>query len=233
MLDKLSDALSRLVPVALAQVAPFHTVEEMRGLSNLAHVIEGVVLAAAALLALAEAGGRLRGDRGRIAWPAVILFAGVVLLFYLLFPHHGLSNAGLQWEFIFGVPQQRQHVMLAALVVIGGGAELLARHGVRRGGVWSLIWPGTAIIAGILFVTHPQHGTSDAVARAVMLHRWIGTLLIATGVIRAVDVLGARRARWVKYAWPVTLLVSALLLAIYREPRGAYEPHTPTHTTPP
>lgn len=98
MLDKSSDILSRLVPAALVQVAPFHTVEEMRGLSNLAHVIEGVVLAAAALLALAEAGGRLRGDRRRIAWPAVVVFAGVVLLFYLLFPHHGLSNARLQWS---------------------------------------------------------------------------------------------------------------------------------------
>ena len=233
MFDKLSDVLSRLVPVTLAQVAPFHTVEEMRGLSNVAHVIEGVVLAAAALLALAEAAGRLRGDRGRIAWPAVILFAGVVLLFYLLFPHHGLSNARLQWAFIFGVPQQRQHVMLAALVVLGGGAELLSRRGARHGGAWSLIWPAAAIIAGILFVTHPQHGTSDAVARAVMLHRWIGTLLIATGVIRALDVRGARRAPWVKYAWPVTLLVSAVLLAVYREPRGAYEPHTPTHDAPP
>jgi hypothetical protein len=63
----------------------------------------------------------------------------------------------------------------------------------------------------------------------MMLHRWIGTLLIATGAMRAVEVLGAKRAPWVKYAWPVTLLASAVLLAIYREPRGAYELHTPTH----
>ena len=232
MLDKLSDALSRLMLAILVQLPPFHTAEEMRGISNLAHVIEGVVLAIAALIALAEAAGRLRGERGRMAWPAIILFAGVLLLGYLLIPHHGLANARAQWAFIFGVPQQRQHVMLAALVVIGGGAELLSRRGRRRGPAWSLIWPATAAIAGILFVAHPQHGTSDAVARAVMLHRWIGTLLITTGVIRAVDVLGATRARWVKYAWPVTLLASAMLLAIYREPRGAYEPRTPTHDAP-
>lgn len=226
---KLSDALSRPMLATLLQLPPFHTADEMRGLSNLAHVIEGVVLAIAALIALAEAAGRLRGERGRIAWPTIMLFAGVFLLGYLLIPHHGLANARAQWAFIFGVPQQRQHVVLAALVVIGGGAELLSRRGRLRGRAWSLIWPVTAATAGILFVAHSQHGTSEAIARAVMLHRWIGTLLIASGVLRATEVLGARRTPWVKYAWPLALLASAVLLAIYREPRGAYELHAPTH----
>jgi hypothetical protein len=213
----------------LMQLPPFHTADEMRGLSNLAHVVEGVVLAIAALIALAEAAGRLRGERGRIAWPAIILFAGVLLLGYLLIPHHGLANARAQWGFVFGVPQQHQHLILAALIVIGGGAELLSRRGRLRGWAWSLIWPATAATAGILFGAHPQHGTSEAIARALMLHRWIGTLLIVTGAIRTVEVLGATQARWAKYAWPVTLLASAVLLAIYREPPGAYEPHTPAH----
>jgi hypothetical protein len=144
----------------LMQLPPFQTADEMRGLSNLAHLIEGVVLAIAALIVRAEAPGRLRGERGRIAWPSIILFAGVVLLGYLLIPHHGLANARAQWGFIFGVPQQRQHVVLAALVVIGGGAELLSRRGRLRGRAWSLRWPVAAATAGILFIAHPQHGTS-------------------------------------------------------------------------
>lgn len=229
MLDKLFDALTHLTAGALVQVAPFHTAEEMRGLSNLAHVIEGVVLAAAAVLALAEATGRRCDHRGRITWPVVILFAGIVLLAYLLFPHHGLSNAGTQWAFIFGAPQQRQHVILAALVVSGGAAELLFRRGQLRGRAWSLVWPITAVTAGILFVAHPQHGTSEAIARAMTLHRWIGALLVVTGVVRALEVLAATRARWVKYAWPLTLLAAAVLLALYREPQGAYDVHPPAH----
>ena len=229
MLDKLSDALTRLTAVTLVQLAPLHTAEEMRGFSNLAHVIEGLVLAAAALLALAEASGRLRGERGRIAWPAVMLFAGVFLLAYLLIPYHGLSNARTQWAFIFGAPQQRQHVILAALVVIGGAAELLSRRGRLRARTWRLVWPMTAVTAGILFVAHPQHGTSEAIARAVTLHRWIGALLIVTGVVRALEVLAATRAWWVKYTWPLTLLAAAVLLGLYREPPGAYDLHPPAH----
>ena len=229
MLNKLLDALTHLTPATFMQVAPFHTAEEMRGLSNLAHVIEGVVLAAAALLALAEAAGHRRDDRGRITWPAIILFAGIVLLAYLLFPHHGLSNTRTQWAFIFGAPQQRQHVLLAALVVIGGGAELLSRRGRLRARAWRLVWPMTAVTAGILFVAHPQHGTSEAIARAVTLHRWIGALLIMTGVVRAGEVLSATRAWWVRYSWPVALLAAAVLLALYREPEGAYELHPPSH----
>lgn len=229
MLDKLFDALTYLTAATLMQVAPFHTAEEMRGLSNLAHVIEGVVLAAAALLALAEAAGRRGDDRERITWPATIVFAGIGLFAYLLFPHHGLSNARTQWAFIFGVPQQRQHVILAALVVIGGGAELLSRRGRLRGRAWRLVWPIAAITAGTLFVAHPQHGTSEAVAGAVTLHRWIGTLLIVTGVVRAGEVLSATRAWWVRYSWPLALLAAALLLALYREPQGAYELHPPSH----
>ena len=74
----------------------------MREISNLAHQIQGTVLGIAGLLALAAAAHRVPTGRARLAWPALVLAAGILLLGYLLVPHHGLGHAMEQWAFIFG-----------------------------------------------------------------------------------------------------------------------------------
>jgi hypothetical protein len=204
----------------------------MRQLSDLAHRIEAVLLGTVAAIALAQAGGWWSGVRARLLWPALLLTAGVILLGYLLIPHHGLDRADDQWRFVLGDVQQRQHVILALLVAIGGGSDLLYRASRLHSRLWQLGMPAAAATIGLLFALHAQHGTNEAVARATLIHRALGILLIITGVLRASEVLTARHRRWLSTAWPLTLLAASVLLVVYREPEGAYEAGRGTHSGP-
>jgi hypothetical protein len=216
--------------VFVLQVPAWHTPEEMRQLSDLAHRIEGALLGTVAAIALAQAGRRWSSVRAQLLWPVLLLTAGVILLGYLLIPHHGLDRAGDQWRFVLGDAQQRQHVILALLVAIGGGSELFYRAGRLRSRLWQLGMPAAAVTIGLLFALHAQHGTTEAVARAILIHRTLGTLLITTGMLRAFEVLTARHRRWLSTAWPLTLLAASVLLVVYREPEGAYETGRGTHS---
>ena len=202
------------------QITPLHSPDEMRQISNLAHVIEGVVLALVAVTALAEATGRL--GRGRYLWPILVVVAGAGLLLYLVIPHHGLHRATLQWSFVFGDAQQRQHGVISALILIAGVVEILGRADRLRGTAWTLAWPAALAIVGVMFLVHQQHGTSEAIARATLVHRYLGTSLVLAGVLAGTHALRARRSGALGVAWPLALLVAAVLLIIYREPEGAY-----------
>lgn len=57
------------------QIAPLRSPEEMRQISNLAHLIEGAVVALVAVSAFAEATGRLGTGRGRYLWPVFVVIA--------------------------------------------------------------------------------------------------------------------------------------------------------------
>lgn len=201
------------------QLPPFHTAEEMRAISDLVHRVEGAIVAVTALLVLAEATGRVRN---RNLWPATVCVAGVFLLAALLAPHHGLAHARTQWSFVFGDPQQRQHLAIAALVTAGGLAELLHRGGRLKGRGWALVWPAAVVCVGVAFLLHTQHGTGEAVARAVLVHRLLAGVFVATGVLRAAAVLRRKRAGALRYLWGVSLMIAAGILFLYREPSGAY-----------
>ena len=201
---------------------PFHTPEEMRAISNLAHVIEGAVLGAAACLALLHGSGLFRRDWIRYAWPTLVVVAGVFLMGYLLIPHHGLDTATTQWRYIFADAQQRQHVMISLLILLGGLSELIAVRG-TRGLAWRLGWPVTLAAVGMLLVLHPQHGTSAAMVRATMQHRLIGTALLAAGALAAVSAL--RPSRVLGALSPLALVAAAIMLVAYREPVGAFHAH--------
>ena len=204
------------------QIAPLHSPDEMRQISNLAHLIEGVVLALVAVTALAEATGRLGSGRGRYVWPILVVAAGAGLLSYLVIPHHGLDKAGLQWRFVFGDPQQRQHLVIATLILIAAVVEILGRAGRVHGQAWMLAWPAALAIVGVMFLVHEQHGTSEAIARATMVHRYLGTSLVVAGVLAGTSAVRAQRGGVLGVAWALALLVAAVLLIIYREPEGAY-----------
>lgn len=207
------------------QLTSLHTAEEMRQISNLAHILEGLVLGGAAVIVIAQAMGTFAEGRSRYVWPGLIVFAGAALLLYLLVPHHGLARARLQWSFVFGDPQQRQHVVIATLILSAGILELLARAGRLEGRVWSLAWPAALVAVGLLFIVHEQHGTGEAVARATRMHRSLGALLAVAGLLSGIDAMRARRTAGLTVTWALALLAAAVLLALYREPAGAY--HSP------
>ena len=201
---------------------PLHTPEEMREISNLAHALEGVVLGVVALIVIAQAVGWLSSGRQRYLWPGLVVAAGGVLLGYLLLPHHGFAKAGLQYRFVFGDPQQRQHIVIAALLLAAGVVELRIRVGRLDRRRSSLAWPVAIVAIGILFLIHPQHGTSESVARATLVHRYLGTAMLAVGLVSGVDSMRERRSAVLQAGWGLALLTAAVLLLIYREPAGAY-----------
>jgi hypothetical protein len=180
-----------------------HTAEEMRRLSNLGHLVEGIVLAAVGGLALLRGFG---AGWASTVWPLLILLAGVVLL-ALIYPLHPPSD----WPALWRDPQQRQHTIFAAVLAVAGASELLRASG--------YIWPAALLIIGVLFLTHTQHGR--AVARAVLLHRVLGITLIGAGLLRAIEV--GTGAGVFAFLWPLALLAAAAQLIVYREPEGAFE----------
>ena len=214
------------------QLPPLHTAAEMQQISNAAHIVEGLLISAAAVLALAEP-ILIRSSPQRkviFVWPALIFLSGIFLGSYLMIPHHGLEHATKQWAFIWYDPQQRQHLEIAGIIVFGAGLELLARHrsseAIAAPGTnfLSAGWPLALVAVGILFLTHPQHGTSAAVERATLIHRGLGVLLIAAAISRTTEKFGTFRTHWLGRAWPLFLLATGGLLLIYREPPGAFEP---------
>lgn len=219
------------------QMPQLHSAVEMQQISNLAHIVEGFLISSAAILALTEpilAGIGLRRN-AIFAWPALIFLSGIFLASYLIIPHHGLDQATKQWAFVWYDPQQRQHLQIAVLIIFGAGLELLARYptasGISTPGR-SLLWGGWPVAlaaVGILFLTHQQHGTSDAIVRATLIHRVLGVLLFAAASCRTAEIFGTSRTRWLGRAWPLFLLAAGGLLLIYREPAGAYQPGVPAN----
>lgn len=189
-----------------------HSPEEMRRLSDLGHISEGVLLGSVAILALLNALGIAAWSS--IAWPLLLLLSGVVLLF-LIYLRHPFSD----WLAIWRDRQQRQHTQMAVASALAGAAELL--RGRAAIVLLALVWPAVLIFIGTLFITHTQHGTGEAVARAVTKHRVLGATIVLAGLLRAAEIfLGPS---WFALAWPLALLAAAAQFVLYREPEGAFE----------
>jgi branched-subunit amino acid permease len=113
--------------------------------------------------------------------------------------------------------QQRQHTIIAIAIAIAGGAELLS----STIPILSYVWPTAIILTGGLFFFHAQHGTSEAAARAVLQHRFLGSTLIVAGLLNLIEIISG--SRFAAILWPIVLLLAAVQLLLYREPVGAYE----------
>lgn len=220
---------------------PLHTPEEMRFISDLAHWIEGGVLLVAAALALWGAWrvvglprSGITAYRESASWAVALLGAGVILSLYLVFPHHGIGQAREQWEFVFGDAQQRQHVIIALLLVAGAAAEVWYRTRAGLPRAIAYLWPASAASIGLLFAVHTQHGTTESVVRAVFIHRALASLFLGAALLRATQVLVRADIShrppysWLGVAWPGLLLMASVFLLSYREPAGAF---AATHST--
>jgi hypothetical protein len=202
-------------------VPPWHTPHEMQQISNFAHAAEGLIVLVVALLALREA---VHGQR-RPIWPWLVLSAGAMLALFLLWPHAGVPMSE-QLEFIIEDVQQRQHVIIALLLILGGAAEVWQRRR-NAAGYSRAVFPGVLIGIGLLFLIHKQHGDSAAVLKAQQIHIYLGALFSAAGALRLADIIRPRR--WLRYSWPACLIVAAVMLFVYREPKGAFETTHPDH----
>jgi len=195
-----------------------HTVEEMRQLSNLGHWTEGGLFGLIGVIALLQTFGIIKSSLA--LWQSFILVAGLFLISYLLL-HHGIGKVPLVWSLVIKDPQQRQHLLIALLLCIAGFAQILSK--VKLIPSLHYGWPLALFLIGVLFLVHEQHGTSEAVDWAQRIHRYLGVLLILVSVAFTLDSLFADRCRWLMYTWPSLLIITAVLLLLYREPHGAYE----------
>ncbi|MBI3732993.1 MAG: hypothetical protein HY259_05985 [Chloroflexi bacterium] len=141
------------------------------------------------------------------AWPLLLLAAGALLLIFI-YPRHPVAD----WSAIWNDPQQRQHTLIAVAIAWAGALELIG---------WRFGWPLAAMLVGVLFLSHTQHGTGHAMSRAVLLHRRLGLTVIMGAALRAAEIItGAELLAWL---WPLALLAAAAQLIIYHEPEGAFE----------
>lgn len=116
-----------------------------------------VPLIIVALIPLGEADGIVKK---KLLWPAVLVVAGLFLIGFLLL-HHCLTQLKFVWNLITSDPQQRQHVVMAALLTIAGASELVYRT--KGYNIFRYVWPVIICPIGIMFLIHEQHGSSAAV----------------------------------------------------------------------
>lgn len=196
-----------------------HSPEEMRQLSNFGHRVEGALLLIIALIALLQVVDFIRF---RQLWPGVVVIAGLFLMGFLLL-HHGLENFKLVWNLIMNDAQQRQHLIMAALLVVAGSSELVFRaYNIS----WlQFVWPIVLGIIGFMFLIHEQHGSSEAVEWAQRIHKYLGILLLFVSASIVANILIGDRYHWLRFVWPVLLMVTSIFLFVYKEPEGSFQ-HT-------
>jgi len=185
--------------------------------SNLAHQVVGVLLGAVGISAGLEFFGVVSGI-WLYAWPVLLLVVG---LFVPLFIWAVARRHHVRLAQVLADPQQRQHFILSGVIFGGGLAETLRVAGVLPG-LLGYAWPLALILIGLGFVTHTQHGTSEAMASAVRAHRLLGGTAILAGLARGLQVGLGDRAGVVGLRWIVLILLTALQFLIYHEPEGAY-----------
>ena len=198
------------------------TPEELQWISNVAHWIEGGMFGVVALIALAQALGYAQSKGAQYLWPGLILLAGIFLPAYILL-QRGFDGIGVTWNLVTRDPQQREHFLMALLLLAGGFAEVLLRGKKRRSKLWHFVAPTALALIGAMFLVHTEYGTPDAVAEATRKHVYLGSEIILAGLSKAAQVLWERKFRWLAFPWIVFLFLAALMLLTYREPPGAYK----------
>lgn len=199
----------------LAIVLKLHTIEELVFYSNLAHWIEGGIFLTVSLIILSQLFGYWKDKQ--YLWPSLILAAGLFLPVFT-YIHH-TNELSLAWQATIYDSQQQQHLFMAILMSIAGFGELMRIKYQRS--FWGFALPIVLVTIGVLFLTHPQHGTTEAVAQAALIHMYLGSVLVLSGMFRGAEMLWPNQ-KWLTYPWVVFLVMAAILLISYREPSGAY-----------
>jgi hypothetical protein len=205
------------------------TPEQLQFISNIGHMIEGVLFAFVGLIAFVQALGYMKRKGAQYLWPSLIVIAGIFLPTYILL-QRGFGQIGISWNLIINDPQQRQHIFMAMLLVIAGAAEIALRAKIVQGRLWKFVAPGALLVIGITLLFHTQYGTPEAVAESMRKHHYQGASVILVALFRTADILWRPRNKLLAYPWIVFLFVAAALLISYREPWGAYRTQTPQMT---
>lgn len=197
-----------------------HTPEELRYLSSVGHWIAGGIFFTVAVIAFLQAKGFLTSKP--YLWQALVVIGGLFFIPYLLL-HHSLQEFPMVWRVIFLDPQQRQHFIMFNLITFGGTIELLLALKKLKTKAFYFIFPTVISIIGLMFLFHPQHGTSEAMAYSVPYHITLGIVLLLAGMTKVAQILMSHKYKLLNFAWILFLFISSMMLFIYNEPAGTYE----------
>lgn len=196
-----------------------HTPEEFRMLSSTAHWMAGYIFIGVVIVAFLQSLGFFKTKT--YLWPLLVAFAGLIFIPFTLM-HHGVSELPLVWKVLQLDPQQRQHFIMFNLLSFAGIIELFLSLKKIKGNLWHFIWPGVLLVIGYMFLTHPQHGTTQSLTYTMPFHTTLGTILIITGVLKAFELRWAKKYKWIAYGWIIFLFVASIMLISYNEPEGSY-----------
>ncbi len=197
-----------------------HTPEEFRYISSVGHWIAGYIFLGVTAIAFLQARGLLKNKP--YLWPLLVSVGGLIFIPYTVF-HHGLNELPLVWKVIELDPQQRQHFIIFTLLFVAGVIELLLSLKKLTGEFWYFVWPGVILVIGYLFLTHPQHGTAEALSYTEPFHTALGIVLVTTGILKALDVVFSSKYTVATYGWILFLFITSIMLITYNEPEGAYQ----------
>jgi hypothetical protein len=201
----------------LESTIPLQAARRRAAYSTFAHRLVGVILFAVSVAAGSEALGVISGV-WRYLWPVLLVIAGVFIPSFILWATHRYH---VPFARLWADSQQRQHFALSTFIFIGGLAELIRLRGLLPS-LAGLVLPVMLGLIGYLFISHTQHGTAEAVAKATLAHRLLGGTLILAGLARGVAVATGIHSGVVGLSWTLLLLAAAIQLVLYREPEGAY-----------
>lgn len=136
---------------------PLQTPEQVQWASNLAHWIEGAMFAIVAGIALLQALGYLKSKGAQYLWPGLVLISGVFLPAYILL-QRGPGGIGTTWNLVMKDPQQREHFLMALLLLVAGLAEVLDRTKLLQTKLRKFVAPAAFIIIGALLFVHTEYG---------------------------------------------------------------------------
>lgn len=196
-----------------------HTPEEFRYLSSLAHWIVGYIFLGVVIIAFFQIYGLLKTKK--YLWPLLVTISGLIFIPYTLM-HHGWNELPLVWKVITLDPQQLQHFIMFTLLFIAGFVELLLSLKKIKGKYWYFVWPSVLLTIGYMFLTHPQHGTAEALSYTVSFHTTLGIVLLLTGLLKIAEVIFELKFKWIAYGWVIFLFIASIMLISYNEPSGAY-----------
>ena len=207
-----------------------HSPEEIVRLSNAAHAAEGILLLILGGIVASQGFGYLRKAWQRYLIPFVGLLASLALAGFLFLDHY--NELGAAWQAINQDMQQKQHWYMGTLLGLGSIIEFIAIK--RNAKLLRLALPAAVAIIGVLFLVHPQHGSSDGAARALLIHRVVGTSLLIGALAQALTVIRSKYPKWLPIITASAFILSGGLFLGYREPlvnHGGMNSSTQSHST--
>lgn len=189
--------------------------EEAVAYSQFNHHFSGVVLLLVGGLALLGAARTARAGSGlRYSWSLFLVVLGIFVLIMSDEEAWPIGPAGLIQSMT--VREVREHKISGIVVLAIGAIEFLKRRGDLSNPGWGYFFPGVAVVAGIMLITHRHEGIAF-LGRTNVPHitEGITSCLVAGG--KVIDDRELLPRPYGAILWPLLVVGMALQLLIYME----------------